>query len=87
VFENRNARPGPVAGLRVEGLLILCGIALAGVSVIPELLLTAHMTGGGTTGPVTVAVINRLSTFLVILGAGLCAGGTVLAVRPTTPPA
>jgi hypothetical protein len=64
----------------------LCGIALVGVSIIPELLLTAHISGGGTAGPVVVAVINRLSTFLVILGAGLCSGGTVLAVRPTTPP-
>jgi hypothetical protein len=87
VFENKNAGGGPVAGMRAESHLILCGIALAGVSVIPELLLTAHVTGGGTAGPVTVAVVNRLSTFLLVLGAGLCSGGTVLAVRRTTPSA
>jgi hypothetical protein len=52
---------------------------------MPELLLTAHVMGGGTAGPVAVAVINRLSTFPLVLGAGLCSGGTVLAVRRTTP--
>jgi hypothetical protein len=87
VIKNKNAGTGTVAGMRVEGLLILCGIALAGVSVFLELLLTAHVTGGGTAGPVTVAVVNRLSTFLLVLGAGLCSGGTVLAVRRTAPSA
>jgi hypothetical protein len=71
---------------RPEFLLMLGGLALAVLSIVPELLLAAHLTTGGAAGPVVVAVVNRLIGVLTVFGSALCAGGVVLAVvrRPAS---
>jgi hypothetical protein len=69
------------AATRPGVALAVIGLVIAAVSAVPELLLTAHLWGGGGISPVLLQLLNRLITIATVFGAALSAGGVVLEVR------
>jgi hypothetical protein len=66
--------------------LAAVGLVVAIVAVVPELLLSAHLSSGGGVDPLVLTLVNRLITIATVTGAALCAAGVVLEITRRLPP-